>query len=258
MRAFDGFIDSQEIMNLTDIGTPYILIVDDEPWINEALKESLEDAGHKVVTTTSSSAALDICRVREPQAVILDLGLPGLSGLDLLKELRVSLNIPIMILSGRKDESIKVEAFRLGADDYVCKPFGPAELVARVGALLRRAQSSPRTTRLKFADIELDLAERRAWRSGRELSLTKKEFQILQCLVEKPGEVMTPELILTRAWGPDFIHYQRTVKVHIGNLRKKLGPRDYIRTVVGFGYSLVDPGDSGNETSALQAQTNDG
>src|SRR5262249_13170342 len=136
-------------MNPRDSAAPYILIIDDEPWINDALKESLEEAGYKAITTTSPHAGLDIARVRSPQAVILDLGLPGVSGMDLLLQLRAWLTIPIMILSGNSDESIKVKALQSGADDYVCKPFSFAELVARVGALLRRAPSAPPKTRLK-------------------------------------------------------------------------------------------------------------
>lgn len=240
-------------MNSIDPSVQNILIIDDEPWIIDLLRESLEVAGYDVVATPDPSIGLNLASKANTSAVILDLGLPGMSGFDVLAKLRTSLRVPVMILSGQRDESIKVKALELGADDYVCKPFGMAELVARVGALLRRTQSPIPRTRLKFGEIELDLSERRAWLAGRELSLTKKEFQILQCLVERPGEVMTPEVILERAWGPGFVHYLRTVKVHIGNLRKKLGSRDYIRTVAGFGYSLANPGDPMNEPKPLHA-----
>lgn len=218
-------------------------MIDDEPWINDTLKNSLENAGFKVVSTTSPHAGLRLAGDRDTRALILDLGLPGMNGLELLARLRRWTNIPVLVLSAEIDESVKMKAFEQGADDYISKPFTLADLVARVNVLLRRSQAPVRRTRLTFGDLELDLVARRAWLSGSELLLAKKEFHILQCLAERPGEVMAAAVIIAKAWGHEFPHYQGIVKVHIGNLRKKLGSHDYIRTVHGFGYSLTQPRD---------------
>ncbi|MBZ5604249.1 MAG: response regulator transcription factor [Acidobacteriia bacterium] len=200
----------------------------------------LEREGYAASLANGLPEALEKIQNWNPHGIILDLVLRGgQSGIDLLADLRKESSVPIIMLSGYSDEAVRIRALTMGADDFVTKPFSPGELMARLQSIFRRA---PNTDTLQFADLTLDRATHRVLKSGQEVPLTKKEFLILACLTEKCGSVLSAEVILTEAWGPQFVHYVQTLRVHIGNLRKKLGQSpdgdDYIRTVPGVGYSL--------------------
>jgi len=200
----------------------------------------LEREGYTAALASDLPRALDSIQKWNPHGIILDLMLRGgENGIDLLEQLRKESSVPIIMLSGYSDEAMRVRALTLGADDFVIKPFSTAEFMARLKTVFRR---SPSVETMQFGDLTLDRSTHRVLKSGQEIPLTKKEFLILACLAEKPGSVLSPEEILTEAWGPQFVHYIQTLRVHIGNLRKKLGQSpletDYIRTVPGVGYGL--------------------
>jgi len=218
-----------------------ILLVDDDREFGVMMKELLEREGYAANLAHSFDEALELTRSWNPHGIILDVVLRGPeSGLDVLTRLREHSSVPILMLSGHADEAVRIRALTQGADDFVTKPFSTAELMARLQSLFRRIPPPPDT--LTFADLTLDLAAHRVHKSGAEIPLTKKEFQILACLAQRPGAVLSPEVILREAWGPQFVHYIQTLRVHIGNLRKKLGTTpwstDYVRTVPGVGYGL--------------------
>lgn len=225
-------------------GEPKILIVEDEPAIAELLRVLLETHGYSVLLAASAEEARPLVLTLSPACVVLDLGLPGMGGLQFLSELRRGLGFDglVLVLSGLDDELTKVQAFRLGADDYTCKPIGTQEFVARIEALLRRYHPLPMTRQIRVGEVEIDLGTRRATLQGKDLKLTKKEFQILACLAGQQGVVRSPAEILTEAWGPQFVHYVQTLRIHIGHLRQKLAAidatREYVRTVPGVGYSI--------------------
>jgi DNA-binding response OmpR family regulator len=204
------------------------------------LQQLLQREGYDSQIAHNVPDAIERARTYLPNAIILDIMLGGSqAGLDLLAKLREQSSVPIIMLSGYDDEMTRIRALNMGADDFVAKPFSPGELIARLQSLFRRI---PDQDTLSFADLTLDAAGRRVFKAGVEIALTNKEFQILACLVERPDSILSAETILTTAWGPQFIHYIQTLRVHIGNLRKKLGTTpwgsDYIRTVPGVGYGL--------------------
>ncbi|HWZ29906.1 MAG TPA: response regulator transcription factor [Bryobacteraceae bacterium] len=217
-----------------------ILLVDDDQEFSVMMQALLEREGYAASIAHGFEEAFDLTQSWNPHGIILDIVLRGAQdGLDLLAHLREHSSVPIIMLSGQDDETVKIRALSMGADDFVTKPFSPGELMARLQSLFRRI---PNLDRLTFADLTLDLAAHRVHKSGIEIPLTKKEFQILACLAKKPGAVLSAEVILREAWGPQFVHYIQTLRVHIGNLRKKLGSTpwssDYVRTVPGVGYGL--------------------
>jgi DNA-binding response OmpR family regulator len=219
-----------------------ILLVDDDQEFSLMMRELFEREGYAVHLSHSYSEALDAAQTWDPHAVVLDVVLRNgnTTGMDLLALLRAQSDVPIVMLSGYSDENTRIQALSSGADDFVTKPFSPGELMARMQSLFRRVP--PAADTLKFGDLTLDPATHRVHKAGREIPLTKKEFLILACLAERPGAVLSAEVILKEAWGPQFVHYIQTLRVHIGNLRKKLGSApwgsDYIRTVPGVGYGL--------------------
>jgi len=217
-----------------------ILLVDDDVEFTEMMQALLEREGYAANFANGLPEAVEKIQNWNPHGIILDLVLRGgQSGIDLLADLRKESSVPIIMLSGYSDEDVRIRALTLGADDFVIKPFSPGELMARLQTVFRRA---PNPDTLEFADLTLERATHRVLKAGEPLSLTRKEFQILACLAEKPGSVLSPEEILTEAWGAQFVHYIQTLRVHMGNLRKKLGRSpsggDYIRTVPGVGYGL--------------------
>ncbi|HET7829423.1 MAG TPA: response regulator transcription factor [Candidatus Limnocylindrales bacterium] len=225
-----------------------ILVAEDEPQIAGLVRDYLEHAGFAVLTASDGAAALTTWRARRPDALVLDLGLPRVDGLDVVRAIRRESTVPIVILTARGDETDRVSGLELGADDYVVKPFSPKELVARVRAVLRRADAKPMSDeRIEAGDLELDLARRRVTAAGRRVDLTPTEFELLATLAREPGRVWTRSQLLDSIHGFSLETYERAIDGHIRNLRRKLEPDDaagtprYVRTVHGVGYALAEP-----------------
>ena len=225
-----------------------ILVVEDEPEIAGLVRDYLEHAGFAVIAAGDGAAALALARARRPDALVLDLGLPRVDGLDVIRSIRRDSRVPILILSARNDEVDRVTGLELGADDYVVKPFSPRELVARVRAVLRRVESAPASDeRIVAGDLELDLIRHRVTAGGRAITLTPTEFELLATLAREPGRVWTRSQLLDAVHGFSLETYERAIDGHIRNLRKKLEPDDaaprYVRTVHGVGYALAEAGE---------------
>ena len=232
------------------MGTPEestkILVVDDDPAVLRLVRTILQKAAFRVLVAKDDREGLDRVIEHSPQLIILDLSLPGPSGLDICRELRTWYKGPILILSGHGDEEIIVSALDLGADDYVTKPFRAGELLARVRALLRRVAKQPVPGAVRrIGELELNLARRRLTRKGVEISLTRTEFDIVACLIENLDCVVTSKMILETVWGPHHGEYSQTLRVHIGHIRKKIEPDPsrprYVLTEPGVGYRFSIP-----------------
>jgi len=222
-----------------------ILVVDDEPKIVGLARDYLEHAGFAVVSASDGSEALARARTDHPDLIVLDLGLPKLDGLDVARALRRDSNVPIVILSGRSEESDKLVGLELGADDYVTKPFIPKELVARVRAVLRRIERpAPPSDVIRAGDVTLDVPRMRVRAGEREVELTATEFQLLAALAREPGRVFTRSQLLDAVHGVAFESYERAIDAHVKNIRRKLevDPREpqYLQTVHGVGYRFRD------------------
>jgi len=223
-----------------------ILVVEDEPQIAALVRDYLEHAGFAVLLAADGETGLSLARAHRPDAIVLDLGLPIVDGLDVVRALRRDSTVPIVILTARGDETDRVTGLELGADDYVVKPFSPKELVARVRAVLRRVEAAARPAeRLVAGDLELDLARRRVAVGGRPVQLTPTEFELLATLAREPGRVFTRGQLLDAVHGFSLESYERAIDGHVKNLRRKLetdaSATRHVRTVHGVGYALVDP-----------------
>jgi two-component system KDP operon response regulator KdpE len=222
-----------------------ILACDDELKILRALKLVLRPAGFEVVTAASVEEALDVVAVTPVEGAIIDLVLPDGNGVDLCRRLREWSTMPIIVLSAVGEEQEKVRALGAGADDYVTKPFGPQELVARLQAVLRRASPGSEESVVSAAGLEVDLAAHVVRRDGEEIHLTRTEFELLRVLVRNRGRLMTHRALLTEVWGPEYADDVTVLRGQIANLRRKIEPphgprRHYIRTESGVGYRF-DP-----------------
>jgi two-component system, OmpR family, KDP operon response regulator KdpE len=220
---------------------PRVLVVDDEPQIVRALKVILRDAGYEAVPASSGEEALDRAAVRPPQAAIVDLMLPDLDGVAVTERLREWSEMPIIVLSAVGEEEAKVRALAAGADDYVTKPFGPPELVARLEAVLRRAPQGEEPV-VELEGLTVDLAAATVSRGGEEIHLTPTEFRLLAVLVRNRGRLMTHRALLGEVWGPAWTEDTPTLRTHIANLRRKIEPPDgrrLIRTDPGVGYRIA-------------------
>lgn len=222
-----------------------ILIVDDEPNLRHTVGYNLRREGFEIVEAADGEAALDLARTQRPALIILDLMLPGMDGLDVCRRLRERGNVPILMLTARDSEVDRVVGLELGADDYLAKPFSMRELVARVKAILRRAELARGAAEAEPDTIEanglvIQLRSRRVLVEGAEVTLKPREFDLLAFLARSPGQVFTRSQLLTRVWGYDYAGDTRTVDVHIRSLRTKLGDRveapRWIETVWGVGY----------------------
>jgi two-component system KDP operon response regulator KdpE len=217
-----------------------ILVCDDDPQIRRALKLMLHDAGYEVLATESGEAALDRAALTGPHAAIVDLMLPDVHGIEVCRRLREWSDMPILVLSALSEEAIKIEALECGADDYVTKPFGPGELVARVQAALRRAGRDVAEPRIEVDGLVIDLAAHSVWLDGEEVRLTPIEFALLRQLAANRGLLMTHRQLLVEVWGPEYADATPLLRTHIANLRRKLqadgGGRSFIRTDSGIGY----------------------
>jgi DNA-binding response OmpR family regulator len=221
-----------------------ILIVDDEPKILRLVSDYLEAAGFAVATAHDGDEALMRVRTERPDLVILDLGLPGLDGLDVTRSLRRDGDLPIIMLTARDDETDRIIGLELGADDYVTKPFSPREVVARVRAVLRRHAGARPSETLRTADLVLDVPRMRVTRADEPIDLTATEFSLLAAMARHPGRVFTRSQLLDAIHGVAFESFERAIDAHVKNIRRKLEPDPraprYLLTVYGVGYRLAD------------------
>ena len=226
------------------MSVPSVLLVEDDASLAELLVYHLERAGHAVTHTADGEEALLLAREHVPDLVLLDWMIPNLSGIEVCRQLRrnqATANVPIIMLTARGEEDDRVRGLETGADDYITKPFSPRELVARVGAVLRRVRPALAGELLRYADIEMDTAAHKVRRGGQSVTLGPTEFRLLRHLLEHPGMVFSRERLLDAVWGRDSDIEARTVDVHIRRLRVAInggGRADIVRTVRSAGYAL--------------------
>jgi two-component system KDP operon response regulator KdpE len=222
-------------------GEPRVLVVDDEPQIIRGLRVILTNAGYRVEEATTKQEALDAVSVRPPDAIVLDLVLPDGNGIEVCTEIRRWSQVPIVVLSAVGDERQKVLALDAGADDYVTKPFGSEELLARMRSVLRR-RSEDGDAAVRVGELEIDLADRAVRRNGEQLHLTPIEFDLLSKLAEHPGRLVTHRQLLQEVWGPGYEDETHYLRVHFAHVRSKLEPDPsnprYVITEPGIGYRL--------------------
>jgi two-component system KDP operon response regulator KdpE len=221
-----------------------ILVVDDEPQLTRVLRTGLKSRGYEVLVAADGLSGLELFKTWKPELVITDLAMPNMDGLELCRQLRAISQVPIIILSAKGEEKIKVEALDIGADDFVTKPFGIDELLARMRAALRRSNTHSAEpeyeTKLDAGDIHVDLESRSVTVAEREIHLTPKEFELLVYFIRHAGKVLTHRTLLAGIWGGDYVEQDQYLRVFVGNLRKKLetnpaSPR-YILTEPWVGY----------------------
>lgn len=220
-----------------------ILVCDDDPQIVRALRVILREAGYEVIPSETGEEALDRAAVRPPNGAILDLMLPGIDGVEVCQRLREWSDMPILVLSAVDEETEKIRALKLGADDYVTKPFAPGELLARLEALLRRAGPHAEQPVLSAGELELDVVAHQLKVDGHEVHLTPIEFKLLRMLIANRGRLLTHRALLVEVWGPEYADATGQLRTHIANLRGKIeGPereRSLIRTDSGIGYRFT-------------------
>jgi len=226
---------------------PSVLVIEDDAQIRKFLRISLEANGFDVRETRLGQAGIDACGELDPDVVILDLGLPDISGHEVIRRIREWTSLPIIVLSARADESEKVQALDAGANDYVTKPFSITELMARLRVMLRTSAEGGSTgqSRYRYGPLDVDLVRRRVFRDGEEQHLSRKEYDLLRLLVTHAGQTLTHQQILREIWGDSHTSDVHYLRVLVGNLRQKLGdnpakPR-FISTVQGVGYRLAEP-----------------
>ncbi|WP_307812159.1 response regulator [Lacisediminihabitans changchengi] len=220
-----------------------ILVVDDDAQILKALRINLAARGYDVSLARSGPEALDVAAKTKPELVLLDLGLPGFSGIRVIEGLRGWTEVPILVVSGRSDSADKVDALDAGADDYVTKPFAIDELLARIRALSRRATTEPDEPVTSFGDVVVDLAGHTVTKAGEPVKLTPTEWHILEVLVRNPRRLVTKHLLLTSVWGPGYEKEDGYLRLYLAQLRKKLEPEPsrprYLLTEPGMGYRFA-------------------
>jgi len=224
-----------------------VLVVDDEPKIVQLARDYLEHAGFAVLTAGDGASALQAVGTRRPDLVVLDLGIPEVEGLEVIRTIRAAGTTPIVVLTARDTELDTLLGLELGADDYMTKPFSPRELVARVRAVLRRgARPAEPRDRIEAGDLVLDVPRLRVTVEGRHVELTATEFSILAAMAREPGRVFTRSQLLDAVHGVAFEAYERAIDAHIKNIRRKVEPDPgrprYVLTVYGVGYRVADPG----------------
>jgi two-component system KDP operon response regulator KdpE len=219
-----------------------VLVCDDEMQILRALRVILRDAGFEALPATTGEEALDLAAVDQPDAAIVDLVLPDIDGVEVCRRVREWSAMPIIVLSAMGEEDEKVRALAAGADDYVTKPFGPRELIARLQAVLRRVASEPEDAVISANGLEVDLAARIVRRDGREIHLTPKEFDLLRVLARNRGRLMTHRELLVSVWGAGYGEDTQVLRAHIANLRRKIEPAEgprYVKTDPRVGYRFA-------------------
>ncbi len=226
-------------------GMKTVLVVDDELKITRLVRDYLQQAGFSVIEANDGPGALSAARRHAPDLVVLDLGLPGLDGLDVTRTLRSESPVPIIMLTARSEESDRIVGLELGADDYLVKPFSPKELVARVRALLRRVDLSTESSDvITLGSVEVDVPKMRVTVAGRVVELTPTEFDLVVTLARRPGQIFTRAQLLDAVHGVSFASYERAIDAHVKNIRRKLEPDPrhpvYVLTVHGVGYKFAD------------------
>jgi two-component system KDP operon response regulator KdpE len=219
-----------------------VLVCDDEPQILRALKVILREAGFDAVPAETAEEALDRVAVRPPDAAIIDLVLPDGDGVEVCREIRRWSRMPIIVLSAIGEEDAKVRALEAGADDYITKPFGARELIARLQAALRRVGDGPEEPVIAAPGLEIDVGARTVRRDGAEVHLTPIEFRLLETLARNRGRLMTHRALLVEVWGPEYADDVTVLRGHVANLRRKIEPADgprYVRTDPGVGYRFA-------------------
>ena len=223
-------------------GPGTIVVIEDDPHIADLVDMYLRREGFRVIQATSGEAGLEATAREHPRLVVVDVGLPDrMDGLEVCRTLRATSDIPVVMLTARDSEIDRVIGLELGADDYVTKPFSPRELVARIRAILRRSEPGPRTGPapvLRVGEVEVDVDRHEARASGEVVALTAREFDLLAFLAENQGLVLSRRQLLDGVWGADWVGDDRTVDVHVRQLRKKLGSALPLSTVWGVGYRL--------------------
>jgi two-component system KDP operon response regulator KdpE len=224
-----------------------VLVVDDEPQIVRGLKIILRDAGYAVESAETKAQALALLASRPPDALVLDLVLPDGQGVEVCREVRRWSRLPILVLSAVGDEREKVRALDAGADDYVTKPFGTDELLARLRAVMRRSADQSGGSELSVGDLVIDVPDRRVVRGGQEVHLTPIEFDLVRVLAQHGGRLVTHRQLLQEVWGPEYGQETHYLRVHVAHIRAKLevdpSRPQYLITEPGVGYRLRDPGD---------------
>jgi two-component system KDP operon response regulator KdpE len=226
-----------------------VLVVDDEPPIVRTVAANLRARGYEVLTASTGETALHAVETHQPDCIVLDLGLPGLSGLDVLRRLRTWTRTPVVILTAVDGERDKVAALDLGADDYVTKPFGIAELLARIRVALRhgQGQNSDRPHRIDAGAVQIDLDAAQVTRNGQPVRLTRTEYRLLEVLATNAGRLCTHRFLLESVWGPGYEEESQYLRVYVANLRKKLddpSAPQLLLTEPGMGYRFVIPDES--------------
>jgi two-component system KDP operon response regulator KdpE len=224
---------------------PSVLVVEDEPEIRRFLRTSLGAEGYRVVESETGERGVIDAGTHKPDLAIVDLGLPDLDGVEVIRRIRAWSPMPIIVLSARAREQAKIEALDAGADDYVTKPFGVGELIARIRVALRHAArtGAAGATALRFGKVEVDLERRKVMRDGKDIHLTPIEFRLLACLAQHLGMVVTHRLLLREVWGPSHVEHTHYLRIYLKQLREKLEedavrPR-HLLTESGVGYRLV-------------------
>jgi DNA-binding response OmpR family regulator len=230
--------------------TELVMVIEDEKEIRDLVRYNLEKAGYRVAAAADGEEGLKQLFASRPDALVLDLMLPGINGLEIVREVRgepLTHDLPVLILTARSAEMDKLLGFEQGADDYLTKPFSPRELVARVKALLRRTKPTGTARALEAGPLRVDLEAHVATCAGEKLDLTPREFDLLAFLTRNPGRALTRDELLRKVWGYDYVGETRTVDVHVRRLRAKLGEHHaMIETVLGAGYKLIPPGSAAN------------
>jgi two-component system KDP operon response regulator KdpE len=222
--------------------SPVVLICDDEPQILRALRVILRDAGYDALPASTGEEALDAAAVGHPDAAIIDLILPDIDGVEVCRRLREWSEMPIIVLSAVGEEDAKVRALAAGADDYVTKPFGPRELIARLEAVLRRVDPNHEDSVIRADGLEVDLAARIVRREGQEIHLTPTEFDLLRVLVRNRGRLVTHRELLVSVWGTGYADDTQVLRAHIANLRRKIEPEEgprFVKTDPRIGYRFA-------------------
>ena len=247
--------------NLVPVVQRSIVVVEDEDPIATALADRLRSEGYRVELAGDGTAGVELCRRARPDLVVLDLMLPGLDGLEVCRRIQAERSTPVLILTARDTETDLLVGLGVGADDYMTKPFSPRELVARVGAILRRvtrsADETPAPAPLEVGHVELEPDTRRVRRAGQPVHLTPTEFDLLHCLVAHRGAVLTRQQLLAEVWGYGEGWGGRTVDSHVQALRRKLGP-DIVRTVHGVGYAAEAASEEAPEEAPEEASEEEG
>lgn len=221
-----------------------ILLIEDDRSISRFIITSLDSSGYKTMTASSGKEGLSLAASFCPDVILLDLGLPDIDGLQVLKQIRIWSKVPIIIISARTKEQEKVEALDMGADDYITKPFGTAELMARIRTCMRHRHTSAPGNTYKALDLEIQFEKRKVSLEGKEIHLTQIEYQLLTLLAENSGRVLTYSFIMNAIWGPYMDNNNQILRVNMANIRRKIEKNpaqpQYVFTEIGIGYRMID------------------